>query len=238
MGELKASEGRIVVQVNVESKNFHTFSDGTKIRLERKYNNFNLRYVNPCNGTILAAEHVPVGSQILFQYNAIQETFRVYNYKPLSGKEIASDIHYYSIPSEMAYAYLDGDEWKPIKPYAFGLRVFRPYSGILQGIEPTQLKDTLYVYTGELSGKIVKTVKAADYCIVYQDTNGREGNIIVFKHYEDEDSDTEEVMCILDELTEQLHDGKLTVGLSKTDAKTIQEYDSLRTPKNIKRPTF
>jgi hypothetical protein len=150
----------------------------------------------------------------------------VYNYTPLSGDDVASDIRYYSIPSEMAYAYLDGTEWKPIKPYAFGLRVFRPYSGILQGIEPTQLKDTLYVYTGELSGKIVKTVKAADYCIVHQGIDGREGNIIVFKHYEEDDNDIEEVLCILDELTEQLHKSKLLVGLTKTDAKPIKEYDS------------
>lgn len=225
MAQLKASEGRIVVQVNVESKNFHTFSDGTKIRLERKYNNFNLRYVNPCNGIVLAAENVPVGSQILFQYNAIQETFRVYNYKPLSGQEIASDIHYYSIPSEMAYAYLDGDEWKPIKPYAFGLRVFRPYSGILQGIEPTQLKDTLYVRTGELAGKIVKTLKSCDYCIVYQEITGKEGNIIVFKHYEDQDSDLEEVICIMDELTEQLNIGDLLIGIDISTAKTIGKYE-------------
>jgi len=220
---LKASEGRIVLSVDMEKKNSWRFESGVTLKLGRGYNNFNLRQINPVNGNVIAAENIPIGTEILFQYNAIQETFRVYNYKPLSGTEIAADIHYYSIPSEMAYAYLDGDEWKPIKPYAFGLRVFRPYSGILQGIEPTQLKDTLYVYTGELSGKIVKTLKACDYCIVFQDTNGREGNIIVFKHYENEDSDNEEVLCVMDELTEQFHECILLVGLTKTDAKSIHE---------------
>lgn len=220
---IRSPNGRIVLKVFMEEKNFHTFTDGTKIRLERKYDNFNLRYVNPCQGFVVADENLPIGTQVLFQYNAIQETFRVYNYNHLSGEDVASDIRYYSIPSEMAYAYLDGTEWKPIKPYAFGLRVFRPYSGILEGIEPTLLKDTLYVYTGELSGKIVKTVKAADYCIVHQGIDGREGNIIVFKHYEDEDSDREEVLCILDELTDKVKNGELLVGLNISNAHKLKK---------------
>lgn len=220
---LKSSQGRIVISIDTESKNSHTFSNGTKIRLERNWNNFNLRYVNPCNAIVLASDNMPIGSEILVQYNAIQETFRVYNYKPLSGTEIATNIQYYSIPSEMAYAYLDGKEWKPIKPYAFGLRVFRPYNGILEGIEPTLSKDTLYIYTGELAGNVVKTVKAADYCIVYQGINGREGNIIVFKHYENEDNDLEEVLCIMDEQTAQVRKGQLLVGIEKSDAKPIKE---------------
>lgn len=220
--ELKSPDGRIVLMVDLEAKNFHTFADGTKIRLERKYDNFNLRYVNPCNGFVVAAEHLPIGAQVLFQYNAIQETFRVYNYTPLSGDDIASDIRYYSIPSEMAYAYLNGDVWKPIKPYAFGLRVFSQYTGVLLGIEPTLIKDTLYVQTGEFAGRVVRTLKACDYQIVFQDTNGREGNIVVFKHYENEDSDSEEIILVHDDLTERVKNGELLIGLTKFDAKSLQ----------------
>lgn len=220
---LKASEGRIVVSIDMQKKQSHQFEDGTKIHLARGYNNFNLRDYYPVNAVVIAANDIVTGTEILLQYTAIQDTFRVHNYKPLSGAQIADDVKYYSIPQEMAYAYLDSGEWKPMKNFAFALRVFRPYTGALVGIEPTQIKDTLYITTGHLKGKIVKTLKAADYQLVFQDTNGREGNIIVVEHYEDGDNDRDLIICIMDELTEQVHAGKLTVGLTKTDAKSIHE---------------
>lgn len=221
---LKSSAGRIVIQVDMQKKNSHRFEDGTTIHLARGYNNFNLRQINPVNGVVMASERVPKGTEVLVQYNAIQETFQILNFKPLSGKHIAEDVKYYSIPEEMCYAYLDGKEWKPFKNFAFGLRVFRPYSGPLQGIEPTKIKDTLYVTTGELKGNVVRTLKACDYSIVFQDTNGQEGNIIVFEHYEGEDNDREHVILVNHDLTEELNEGKLLIGITKTDAVSLEDY--------------
>lgn len=220
---LKASDGRIVVSIDMQKKQSHQFEDGTKIHLARGYNNFNLRDYYPVNAVVIAANDIPTGTEILLQYTAIQDTFLVHNYKPLSGSQIADDVKYYSIPQEMAYAYLEDGDWKPMKNIAFALRVFRPYAGALVGIEPTQIKDTLFITTGHLKGKIVKTLKASDYQLVFQDTNGREGNIVVVEHYEDGDNDRDLIICIMDELTEQVHAGKLTVGLTKTDAKSIHE---------------
>lgn len=220
---LKASQGRIVVEIDMNKKKSHRFENGTTIHLARGFNNFNLRDYYPVNARVIASPNIPVGTEILIQYTAIQDTFRVHNYKSLSGSQIAEDIQYYSIPEEMGYAYLYGNEWKPFKNFAFAMRVFRPYNGPLVGIEPTQIKDTLYITTGHLKGKIVKTLKSSDYCIVFQDINGREGNIIVVEHYEYEDNDKDLIVCIMDELTEQLHDGLLTIGLTKMDAKPINE---------------
>jgi len=221
--ELRAPNGRIVISVPTTKKQSHRFSDGTTIYLARGENNFNLREWHPVNGIVIASNQVPIGTEILFQYNAIQDTFRVYNYKSLSGSDIASDIHYYSIPEEMGYAYLDRSEWKPLKGYVFGLRVFRPYKGILTGIEPTKIKDTLYITTGDLKGLVVRTLKASDYQIVFQDTNGQEGNIICVQHYEDE-NDKELVIMIDHDLTEGVQKGDIHVGLTKSDAKPIFEY--------------
>src|ERR1700744_5588672 len=128
---LVASKNRIIVEVDMNSKNSHRFQDGTTIHLARGFDNFNLRQINPVNGIVLASEYIPTGTEILFQYNAIQETFRIHNYKPLSGQRIADEIHYYAIPEEMGYAYLEDNEWKPLKNYAFALRVFKPYEGPL-----------------------------------------------------------------------------------------------------------
>lgn len=220
---LKAAQGRIVLEVDIRKKESHRFSDGTTIYLARGQNNFNLRQWHPVNGVVVASDQVPPGTEVLFQYNGIQDTFRVFNYKTLSGYDIASDIRYYSIPEEMAYAYLENDKWKPLKGYAFGLRVFKPYKGFLTGIEPTQIKDTLYCQTGELAGKAVRTLKASDYEICFQDTNGQEGNIICFQHFPDEDNVKENVIMIDHDLTNQVHSGELIVGLTKSTAKPIHE---------------
>lgn len=230
---LKAPEGKIVISVDMNSKKTHRFESGVEIHLARGYNNFNLRTYYPVNGKVIAAKNIPVDTIVLIQYNAVSETNRVYNFKPLSGKEAAGDIQYYSIPEEMAFAYLDGSEWKPMKNFVFALRVFKPYEGILSGIEPTKLKDTLYIQTGHLKGRVVKTLKAADYEICFQDITGREGNIIVAEHYEDQDHDRDLIICILDELTEQLHEGRLLVGLTKSDAKPIKEYGNFRFQYNL-----
>lgn len=223
---LKSSEGRIVIAVQRDLKNWHTFKSGLKIRLERGPNNLNLRETTPVNATVLASDKISEGTHVLVQYNAIQETFEILNFKPLSGQHIAEDVKYYSIPEEMCYAYLDGKDWKPFKNFAFGLRVFRPYTGVLQGIEPTKIKDTLYVLTGELAGKVVRTLVGCDYCIVFQDTNGREGNIIVFEHYEGTDDNREHVILVHDDLTEEVKSGNLLIGLTKSDAVTLMEYYS------------
>jgi len=220
---IKASEGRICISVDMASKESHTFENGQKIHIARGYNNFNLREYRPVNGVVIAAQNIPVDTTILIQYNAVQDTFRIHNYKPLSGEKIADNTQYFSIPEEMAFAYLDNGEWRPMKNFVFALRVFRPYNGILQGIEPTLLKDTLYITTGHLKDKVVKTLKASDYELIFQDTNGREGRIIVAEHYEDEYNDRDLIICILDELTEQLQEGRLLIGLSKSDAKPIHE---------------
>ncbi len=42
---IKHVQGRIVVKVDLDGKNWHTFSNGTKIRLERNTDNFDLKYV-------------------------------------------------------------------------------------------------------------------------------------------------------------------------------------------------
>ena len=64
-----AVEGRVVISVDLESKNSHTFSDGTKIRLEREYNNLNQRETKPVNAIVIDGEDIESGSQILIHPN-------------------------------------------------------------------------------------------------------------------------------------------------------------------------
>lgn len=221
MIQLQAVEGKVIISVDLESKNSHTFSDGTKIRLERQYNNLNKRETHPVNATVISGDGIKSGSQILIHPNMTHETYRIYDYAPLSGIIEGSDIKYYSIPSEQCYAWLDEDGWKPLKGFAFGLRVYVPYNGSIEGIEPDLIKDVLYVTTGELAGKIVHTLKSCDYEIIFQGVNGQEDRLIRFRHFPDQYNEREEVIAIDDSLTEKLNKGQLLIGLSPIKATTI-----------------
>lgn len=220
---IKHPEGRIVVQVNHESKNFHTFADGTILKLPRGYNNLNRRETQPVNAIVVSGEGIPNGAEILIGHNSTQETYRITNHGELSGQMIADRIEYYSIPEEQAFFWREGETWHPIKGFATGLRVFKPYKGLLQGIDASKIKDTLYITSGEFKGKVVMTVRASDYQIVFQDFNGRENNIIRLRHYEDEDNLREEIILLHTQYTEEVKKGSLYIGLTASDCKPLKE---------------
>lgn len=219
---LKHIEGRVVCSVDLEGKNWHTFADGTKIRLEREYNEFNRRITQPVNGTVISAEHIPEGSEILIHHNALHEVNRVYDYKRLSGEDVASDVKYYSLPETDCFAWRDKDgELKPMKNFAFALRVYEPYKGVLQGILPKIVPNVLYITTGELTGLVCHVLKAADYEIIYQGQSGREERIIRCRYFPDEINEREEIVAISNSLTKKVNDGSLIIGLSVSDAKPL-----------------
>ena len=218
---MKSVEGRIVVSVDRESKNSYTFEHGLKIRLERDWNNLNRRETQPVNAIVIDGEDVAEGSEILIHPNMTHESYQILNHSILSGKVEGSDIRYYSIPTDKCFAWHDGTEWKPLKTFDFALRVFRPYEGTLEGIEPKLIENMLYVTTGEFKGKIVQTLKACDYEIVFQGKEGREERIIRFRHFPQQDHEKEEVIAVREDLTKLLNKGKLLVGLTPTSAKTI-----------------
>lgn len=217
---LKHIEGRVVCSVDLEMKNSHRFSDGTTIRLERQYNNFNKRETEPVNGFVISAENIPIGSEILIHHNSLHDVNRIYNYQALSGAEVSSSTKYYSIPETECFAWRNKDgKLMPMKNFAFALRVFEPYNGILEGIQPKLVKEVLYITTGEMKGLVCHVLKASDYEIVFQGQEGREERIIRCRHFEDEANEREEIVAISNSLTRKVNDGKLLVGLSVSDAK-------------------
>jgi hypothetical protein len=219
MIELKHVKDRVIIKVDVESKNSHKFENGQTIRLERKYNEFNRRITEPTNAEVISAENIPKGSEILIGHNALHDVNRIFNYAQLSGNVEGSDIRYYSIPEMECFAWRDADgSLKPMKNYAFGLRVYEPYKGFLEGIEPTLIENVLYITTGKLSGNICRTLKASDYEIIFQGQNGKEDHIIRCRHYEDECNDREEILAIDNWLTEKLNNGELLIGLTPSKA--------------------
>lgn len=217
---MKAVEGKVIISVDHESKNSYTFESGLKIRLERNWNNLNKRETHPVNAIVIDGDGLKEGSEILIHPNMTHDSYKIHNHTNLSGQVEGSDVKYYSVPVEQCYAWFD-EEWKPLKGFDFGLRVFRPYDGILEGIEPKLMPDILYATTGEFKAKIVHTLKSCDYEIIFQGRQGREERIIRFRHFPGEDHEREEVIAVREDLTELLNKGKLLVGLTPTSAKTI-----------------
>lgn len=212
------TKDRVVVKIDTEYKNSHTFQDGSKIRIERKYNNFNIRETHPVNAIVISAENIPAGSEILVDAIEIHDSSRIFDYN-----ENETDVKYYSLKKEFCFAYYD-DGWKPLEGCDFGLRVFVPYAGMITGIEPTLMKDVLWVTTGEYKNKAVRTLLACDYCIVFMDRDGREGNLIRFRPNGNPAEHREpEAIAILHEVTEKILSGEYLIGITKSDAKPLKE---------------
>ena len=208
----------------MEYKNSHRMENGQTLRLERGWNNLNKRETASVNGWVISGEGIPEGAECLLNHNGTHETFRITNHGQLSGSIIAGKIEYYSVPEDNVYFWRkDSEKWNPIKGYVTGLRVFKPYTGILQGIDHSLIKNVLYITSGELSGQVIQTLRACDYEMIFQDLNGRENRVIRCRHYEDEDNEREEVVCLRNDYTAQLKKEQLLIGLTSTDAKPLKE---------------
>lgn len=222
--------GRVIIEMNRQHKNSHTFRDGTRIVLVRQVNNFDRKYTEPISGIVISADNIPVGAEILTHPNCSHDTNRIFNYTQLSGKNIASEINIYSIREEDCYMWRkDVPEWTPCSIYDTGLRVYKPHAGIIVGIPPKRLKDTLYVTSGKYEGHVVMTMRACDYELIFNDLDGREKRIIRFRPEGDFTSDNPahhrepEVIAVMHELTELVERGKLWVGLTASNCKPINQ---------------
>ena len=230
MNELKHTKGRIIARVDPEQKNYVTFSNGMVIRLERDFNNLDRKYTQQVMGIVVDSEYIPKDALILFHHNSLHETYRIYNHSQLSGEEIASGIKMFSIMERDCFFWKmpNEDEWHPTKGFATALRVFEPYNGILQGIEPKLIKDVLYVTSGELNKKVVLTVKASDYQITFRNEQGVDESIIRFRPFGNKEEEREEeAIAIMEDMTKKVKKGELLIGLTKTDCKPLNERGEL-----------
>ena len=222
--KLNAVPNRVLVLIDLNGKNWHTFEGGLKIKLARGTDNFDKKYTEPVNAICLDGKDIPKGAEILIHHNSSHDVNRIFNYKNLSSEDTVSTVKIYSIPIEECFLWRENKgEWQPTHGFVIAERVFKPYTGMITGIEPTQIKDVLYIKTGELSGKVVHTLKSSDYPIIFQD-NGRENVVIRCRHYENEyKHEREEVTAINHTFTEQLNEGKLLIGVSPSNCKPLTE---------------
>lgn len=211
--KLIAPKDKIIVEVDLESKNSHTFQDGTKIRLERGYDNFNGRYTNPVNGVLVDGMGLKPGTPVIMHHNTIHDTNKVFSVrnKPLCGT--------YSVPIDECYLYFE-DKWKPFPHFSTALRLFVPYKGAIHGVPPSVIKNKLYITDGEYSGSVMAVLKSSDYEVIFQDQDGKEKRIIRVRSSGERD----EMVAIDHDLTNKIGKCEVLIGLSPSEAKIIYEY--------------
>lgn len=223
---LKNVHKRVVVSIDIDYKDSHQFADGTKIAMIRRVENFNQRYTQPVNAVVISGENLPKDAEILVGHNASHDTNRIFDATELSGKEEASNVKYFSIPIEDCFAWREGKgEWLPMPGFAFALRIFTPYKGVIQNIEPTLIKNVLWCRTGAYQNLAVHTLRACDYEIIFMESKtGRESRLIRCRPDGDEESQRDpEFVAIDGNLTKKILNSELLVGLSKSDAKPLKE---------------
>jgi hypothetical protein len=222
----EAVNNRVVALIDLNQKNYHTFSNGVVIHHERNWDNFDRKHTEQVLGTVISADNIPAGALVLFHHNGTHDVNKVFDHAILSGEDIASGLQVFSIPETECYLWKEeGGEWMPTKGFVIADRVFEPYTGIIEGIPPKQLKDTLYIKSGEYAGKVARTLKSADYEIIFRSpTTGQEQRIIRCRHFEDECHEREEIVAIDHGLTERVKNGELLLGTSIGDAKYLNEY--------------
>lgn len=217
---IKSVHGRIIIKIDIDSKNTHTFANGKTIYLGRQFNNLNRRETEPVNAFVVDSSYIPKGAEILIHPNAIVDANRIFDYTDMED-ELGNSLRYYSIEEISAFLYRENDGWKPLRGFVTALRIFEPYKGHLIGIPPKKLNNILYITSGELSGKACHTLNACDYEIIFQDKNGQENRIIRARHYEGEIHDREEMTCIDNVITEKINSGEFLIGISNSNCKKL-----------------
>jgi len=220
---LKATFGRVVIKVDIEYKNYAAFN-GSKIRLERQFNELDRKKTEPVNAIVVDAANIPSGAEVLIHHNSLHDSNRIFDCEDLVEGEVSTDIRYYSIKENECFLWREGTgDWQPCTIFATALRVYKPYEGSLENIPHTQLKNTLYVTSGLLKGSVVSTLKGCDYEIIFNDEKSVEHRVIRFRPFGDIENEREpEAICVLNDITSLVENGKYFVGLNDKDCKAIK----------------
>lgn len=225
---LKATEDRILIKADPKQKNQYKLADGVTIQLERDVENLDKKYTAQTMGECVDSETIPKGAMILFHHNSIHPVNEISNHDQISGEDIANGIKIYSITESSCYLWKmpNEKEWQPTKGFATALRVFEPYQGIMEGVQPKKVENVLYLTSGEYKGQVCMTVKAADYEITFLNEDGKDQTIIRLRPDGCEKENREpEIIAINHEMTDKVLSGELLVGLSVSDCKTLNEYN-------------
>lgn len=215
--KLKAPVRNVLVRMQLDNKEKYKFANGMEIQIMKGFD-FNKRIDSPSIGEVVDGI-IPTGAMCLLHHNSSHDSFKVFGYKNEAGKLIEN---LYSVAEDMVFCYKEnGKEWQPMKDFLITLRIFKPYEGVLTGIEPKQIIQRLYCLSGKVSdykveGKAIIVTKHSDYEIIFHQ-DGKPSSIIRTR--------LRECLGIDYDLTNEIKNGKLLIGNNLEDAKILNEIE-------------
>jgi len=218
---MKAIRGQIIMKMDVTQKMKYRLTDDVTIQIEKGYN-FNLREDRSSMGYVIDGDSLPVGAKLLCHHLSIEESYRIWDESILTEEEKKEGFKVFSIPIDMAFCYMVENEWVPCKNFLITKRIFKPYNGVLVGIEPKVVKNRLFILKGvdewdgevtDLSNKVCIVTENSDYQIIWHDTDNREYSLIRTRH--------RELMGVDEGMTNQVKSGTLLVGYTVSDCEKL-----------------
>ena len=220
-----AIKTNILLKMNTRQKEKYALTDNIQIEISKGFN-FNLREDRSSMGYIINGRGLTKGHQALCHHLTIESGNEVTAETILTDDEKKIGFKVFSVDKDMVFATSpDGIKWFPCKDFLITFRIFKPYKGKLKGIEPSVLKDRMYIIKGvdefeeeitDLSDKVACTTVNSDYEIIWHNENNREQSLIRTR--------SREVLAIDNGMLEDLKKGELLMGLSPTNCKTYKEY--------------
>ena len=227
--KMKALTGFVIIKIDTRQKERYRLG-GTDIVLDiTRGFNWNQREDRPTLATIIDGENLPSGTDVLVNYLALEPVYEILDEDILTKHEKQQGYKILSIPNDMCFAYFHKGEWHPCKEYLITMRVYKPYGGMLLGVEPVLVKNIMYVVKGysegtekdkvDLSGKVAVTLDWADYEIIWTNRDNQEERIIRTRD--------REVIGIDNSALEKINKGEYLIGLSPKTAKKLKEWQKV-----------
>ncbi len=219
---MKALYGSILVKLDTKQKEKYNLTKDVKIEIERGYN-FNLREDRASMGYIVEGGGLKEGDYCLLNYLALEQGYIIQDENILTKEEKKEGFKVLSVPKDMVFATSpDGKDWTPCKNFFLTLRIFKPYGGMILGVEPELVKEKLYVVKGfdeydgkktDLSGKVMCVTANSAYVIEWHNTENREEKLIRTMG--------RELLAIDHSMTDEVKKGNYLIGIETTDCKKL-----------------
>lgn len=214
---LKATARNVLCYIETDNKEKYKFKSGVELYVVRGFN-YNLREDNPSIAEVIDGEGFEQGDLILVHHNASHPTYHIEGIEAQGGQIIKN---LYSVPQDMIFCRkgAENKDWIPNKDFLITLRVYKPYAGLIQGVQPDLVVNRLYVVKGDvdgynMEGKVACVSPYSDYEIIYREDN-IEKSVIRTR--------SREILGVDLSATEKVLSGEYLVGNNLSDTKKLNQ---------------
>ncbi len=218
---MQALRNKILIKIDMTQKEKYALTKDTTIFISRGWN-FNLREDRATMGYVVHGNDMKEGTPVLVHYLSTEPSYAVDNENILTEEEKREGFKIRNIDVGMCFCWFDGKNWQPCKGFLITKRIFKPYKGLLVGIEHELIKKRLYVVSGvdeydgsitHLNGIVCCVTENSDVELIFHDAENKEGRVIRTM--------SREIEALDFAMTDQVIKGELLIGLSPNNCSTL-----------------